>query len=139
VINIKSKLTSDERLILQEAARIKRKMLEMTIDDSDLFWEQAEGKSLGKIRRMFRTEDHDNDTWFVLSEKISGKTVFAREHGIVTFYVVGVDGYAYSMKVSRPLSSFDLSDFQDLVSAARTEGRTITKGSGIYRNFEVVL
>lgn len=129
------KLTNDERLILQEAARIKRRLNEAG-HRRVFYWEPASSSSLTKIARIFPEVYHDDD-WYVLNEKIRGKTIFGRDHGVWTLYVLGADDNFYSLKSHSGEPDLNdpetLSAINQLVDSARKEESPA--GSGIYRNF----
>lgn len=95
-------------------------------------WQPLTGSGLEKVMRIFRTP-HKFSTWYVLDRKIYGKSVFLRDHGTKTLYVVGVDGYAYSFQ----MWSFSVSwaTLQFLVDAAMS-GDAPAHG-GIYRNMKM--
>lgn len=129
------RLTRNERLILAEASRIERSLRE-NASKRLFFWEPASGESLTKIARIF-PEVYKDDIWYVLNEKIRGKTVFGRDHGVWTLYVLGADDNFYSIKFHGGEPDLNepetYREINQLVDSARTGESPV--GSGIYRNF----
>lgn len=96
-------------------------------------WKLLEGAGLEKVKRIFRTPS-ELSVWYVLDRKILGKSVFLRDHGTKTLYVVGVDGHAYSLQTWS--MSVPMADLQTLVETAMS-GELPPPRSGIYRNMKV--
>ena len=101
---------------------------------ASLRWNLLEGPSLEKVEKMFPM--YEGGHWYALADKVRGKTVFARDHGMWTLYVVGNDGYAWSMKLpgSGAISKDDVSN---LVDSARKGDASDYPRAGIYRNIKV--
>lgn len=93
-------------------------------------WDLLEGAGLRKVQGLFRISD---TAWYVLQRKIRGKSVFRRDHGVQTLYVVGADGFAYSLKGFQ----FSIQDINHLVDVAIVGDPEIHPRSGIYRNMRV--
>lgn len=97
-----------------------------------LLWRPLVGKGLEKAKRIFGYDDRD-DRWYVYQPKILGKTVFLRDHGVRTLYVVGSDGHAYTLEggeFTRPI-------LQELVESAIAGDAGKYPRSGIRKNMRV--
>ncbi len=97
-------------------------------------WVTLEGPGLAKAESLFGYPGH---VFLAFAQKLRGKTIFAREHGGTTLYVVGNAGHAYSMKLPGGAESATLDDLNQLVDTARTGDLLKYPKSGIYRNMEV--
>lgn len=101
---------------------------------SSLKWAPLTGSGLAKAQRMFK---YNTEDWYALDNKVLGKTVFLRDHGVATLYVVGPDGFAYSIKGSGGMGSFTKRDIQELVDTAIAGDTSMYPKSGIYKNMRV--
>lgn len=98
-------------------------------------WTKLEGKALEKFQTVFT--EVGAEVVFA-SEKIRNKTVFARDSGVVRFYVAGDNGYAYTQKECISIYGIDQwkqSDFEQLVRAA--SGLEYDPKAGVYKNFKL--
>jgi len=96
-------------------------------------WKPVMGSGLEKVKRILPVFGHHD--WYALDHKIRGKTVFLRDHGTKTLYVVGTDGYAYSLQSWS--WSIPYADIQALVRVAITGDLPAPRSAGIYRNLRV--
>lgn len=94
-------------------------------------WVELEGSAYDKAERLLKSFDDD---LFVYKDKIKGKTVFLRHHGMVTLYVAGSDGYFYSTKEMTPP---DKRVVYKLVEVALAGDLDLHPKEGFYRNFKV--